>query len=220
MGPLIEKEDNIRNIRLSTLFVTDVKVEGEFMNGEHLVITCTLDINNKRIRTFALMDCGATEFTFIDSDFVSHHLLKTKILSMPRQLEVIDGRPIESGDITHIAYGQLDINSHIEKLLLFITKLGHYPIVLGIPWLQQHDPTIGWKANQIIFNSNYYMNKCISKHIVTSGISIPIPESSSTTRTNLNILIISGALFTRLAKNNRKRHGDLKIFSLSLYEIN
>jgi hypothetical protein len=34
---------------------------------------------------------------------------------------------------------RLDIQGHHEKLPMFVTKLGCYPIVLGILWLKQHD---------------------------------------------------------------------------------
>jgi hypothetical protein len=46
---------------------------------------------------------------------------------------VINGRPIESGDITHIAKVGMKVQNHWEQLLMFSTKLGHYPIVMGIP---------------------------------------------------------------------------------------
>jgi hypothetical protein len=36
-----------------------------------------------------------------------------------------------------------------------VTKLGYYPIVLGIPWLQQHDVCLLFAQNKLIFNSNY-----------------------------------------------------------------
>jgi hypothetical protein len=47
-----------------------------------------------------------------------------------KQVEVIDGRPIKSGDITHIAKVGMKIWNHGEQLSVFVTKLGHYPIVL------------------------------------------------------------------------------------------
>jgi hypothetical protein len=54
-------------------------------------------------------------------------------LKTPHALEVIDRRKISSGDITHMVQAQLSIQEHQERLPMFVTKLGHYPIILGIP---------------------------------------------------------------------------------------
>jgi len=43
------------------------------MEGKHLVITCTLIVNNEEIPTHALIDCGATGITFMNQDFARHH---------------------------------------------------------------------------------------------------------------------------------------------------
>jgi hypothetical protein len=48
------------------------------------------------------------------------------------------------------------IADHLEKKILFLaTQLAHYPIVLGILWLKQYNPHIGFAAYTIEFNSNY-----------------------------------------------------------------
>jgi len=103
------------------------------MEGKHLVITCTLTVNNQEIPTYALIDCGATGIAFIDQDFARHHQIPLQELKEKKQVEVIDGRPIESGDITHIAKVGMKIQDHGEQLPMFVTKLGHYPFILGIP---------------------------------------------------------------------------------------
>jgi hypothetical protein len=41
------------------------------MEGKHLVITCSLTVNNQEIPTHALIDCGAMGIAFIDQDFAS-----------------------------------------------------------------------------------------------------------------------------------------------------
>ena len=103
------------------------------MEGKHLVILCNLFFGDKTIATHALIDCGATGVSFVDENFACHHQLPLTALKYPRAIEVIDGRPISSGDITHTANVTLSIREHQEQLPMFVTKLGHYPIVLGIP---------------------------------------------------------------------------------------
>jgi len=72
------------------------------MEGKHLVITCTLTLNNQEIPRHALIDCGAAGIAFMDQHFAGHHRIPLQEIKEKRQVEVIDGRPIESGDITHI----------------------------------------------------------------------------------------------------------------------
>jgi hypothetical protein len=69
----------------------------------------------------------------MDQDFARHYQIPLQELKEKKHLELIDGRPIESGDITHIAKVGMKIQDHGEQLPRFITQLGHYPIVLGIP---------------------------------------------------------------------------------------
>ena len=125
----------LKSFGISRLSVSKVEVLEGSIEGKHLVITCTLTVNNGEIPTHALIDCGATGIAFMDQDFACHHQIPLQELREKRQVEVIDGRPIESGDITHIAKVGIKIQDHREQLPMFVTKLGHYPIVLGIPWI-------------------------------------------------------------------------------------
>ena len=112
------------------------------MESKHLVVKCSLKIKDKIIQTHALIDCRATGIAFVDKDFVHHHELEERKLRETRELEVIDGRPIKSGTIMTMARLNLGIKEHQEELPAFITKLEHYPIMLGLPWMQFHDVTI------------------------------------------------------------------------------
>jgi len=130
------------------------------MEGKHLVVLCNISFGNQTIATHALIDCGATGIAFIDKDFARHHQLPLTPLQYPRSLEVIDGRPISSGDITHVANTHLSILEHQEPLPMFVTKLGHYPIVLGIPWLELHDVAIRFSSRTLTFGSQYCATHC------------------------------------------------------------
>jgi hypothetical protein len=62
-----------------------------------------VQIGDSLIVTNALIDCRAMGISFVDKDFVHHHLLEQKKLQESTELEIIDGRPIESGTITTMA---------------------------------------------------------------------------------------------------------------------
>jgi hypothetical protein len=118
---------------ISQFSIQSAEIKESSMESKHLVVKCSLKIGDKLIDTHTLIDCGATGIAFIDKDFVRHHQLEERKLKESRELEVIGGRPIESGIITPMAKLDLGIREHQEKLLVFVTKLGHYPIVLGLP---------------------------------------------------------------------------------------
>jgi len=124
------------------------------MEGKHIVLSCTLSFGDKTIATHALIDCGATGISFVDENFASHHQIPLQALKTARALEVIDGRPISSGDITHVARVGLAIQEHRERLPMFVTKLGHYPVVLGIPWMELHDVAIRFSSRTLTFGSS------------------------------------------------------------------
>jgi hypothetical protein len=152
------------------LSVSKVEVFEGSMEGKHLVITCSLTMNNQEIPTYALIDCRATGIAVMDQDFARHHQIPLQELKEKKQVEVIDGRPIESGDITHIAKVAMKIQEHKEQLPMFITKLGHYPIVFGIPWLQLQDVAVRFASNTVTFGSQYCITHCHDISVMVEGV--------------------------------------------------
>jgi hypothetical protein len=146
------------------------------MEGKHLVITCSLTVNNEEIPTHALIDCGATGIAFMDRDFACHHRIQLQEIKEKKEVEVIDGRPIESGDITHIAKVGMQTQEHKEQLPMFITKLGHYPIVLGIPWLRLHDVAVRFASNTLSFISQYCITRCHDRPVTIQRVTEEPPE--------------------------------------------
>jgi hypothetical protein len=90
----------------------------------------------------ALVDSGTTS-SFIDQTFVAQHNIPVVKKSTLVPVEVIDGRTIFSGAITHEATPlELCIDKHMEEIVLNIISTPHHPIILGLPWLKAHNPII------------------------------------------------------------------------------
>ena len=84
---------------------------------------------------------GASGQAFMDISFAQFHGFKLIRLQQPRSLVVADGRDVTSGPITHFITTPFTLrdksgNIHTETLDMFVTKLGQYPIILGIPWFR------------------------------------------------------------------------------------
>jgi hypothetical protein len=94
----------------------------------------------------ALVDSGATS-SFIDQTFVAQHNIPVVKKSTPVPVEVIDGRTITSGAITHETTPlELCIGKHTEKIILNIISTPHHPIIIGLLWLEAHNPIIDWRS--------------------------------------------------------------------------
>jgi len=212
---------------ISCLSVSKVEVLEGSTEGKHLVITCTLTVNNQEIPTHALIDCSATGIAFMDQDFARHLQIPLHELKEKRQVVVIDGRPSESGDIAHIAKAGMMIQDHKEQLPMFVTKLGHYPIVLGIPWLRLHDVAVRFASNTVTFGSHYCTTHCHDAPVMVQGVTEEPPEPVYTPGGVLepqippqrpfrgNIVMLNGSSFLQTG-----RKGKLKVFKGSLYDIN
>jgi hypothetical protein len=137
--------------------VIDVAIEEGSIDGNHLIMICTLSLNTKEIPSHTLIDCGATGYIYIDHDFTDHHELHLCHLKTPCSLDVIDGYNISSGNIMNIVEVYLSIHEHGERLPIFVTNVGHYQIVLDILGLKQHDVAICFTSNVIMFSYLYFL---------------------------------------------------------------
>jgi hypothetical protein len=118
----------------------------------------------------ALVDSGATS-SFIDQTFVAQHNIPVVKKSTPVPVEVIHGRTIASGAITHeTTLLELCIGKHMEKIVLNIISTPHHPIILGLPWLEVHNPIIDWRSRTLTFSAQRCLSKTprSEKHFVQS----------------------------------------------------
>ncbi|KID81404.1 retrotransposon nucleocapsid protein [Metarhizium guizhouense ARSEF 977] len=170
------------------------------------------------VKTSSMLDSGATGKGFIDESFAHHNKFTFHKLRNRRRLNVVDGRPSSAGDITHVVKLNLEIKGHKEKMLFYVTKLGKYDIILGKPWLRDHNPNINWTTNTVTFNSDHCRKYCMEKgyyQLSVSGTpSLQTPTTTAVTPRPSMPRRVGAAAFHTLAQ---KRNVD--VFSLSLYEI-
>ncbi len=117
---------------------------------QHVEIIC---IPEEIPQMSTLVDSGAT-FSFIDQTFVAQHNNPVVKKSTPIPVEVIDGRTIAFGAITHERTPlELRIGKHAKKIVLNIISTPHHPIILGLPWLEAHNPIIDWRSRTLTFST-------------------------------------------------------------------
>jgi predicted aspartyl protease len=164
------------------------------MDGNHVIVMCTLPFNSKEIPTQTLIDWGATGYAFVHQDFADHHELPRNPLKPACTIHVMDGQNISSGDMIHIAQVHLSIYEHRKILHTFVTKLGHYPIVLGMIWLNQHDTAICIALNLVTFGCQYYLAHYNNRGVTVQWTSEEPPEPLCANAAWLTIPIIGAVL--------------------------
>lgn len=112
----------------------DFSFKGELQQGETAV----------KVRV--LLDSGAAGI-FIDSDFVKKHNLKTVKKKKRIRLTLINGT--HGGFVDKQVMGTFTYQGKTQVLAFDVTKLVNYPVVLGLPWLKQFNPTIDWAAGSV-----------------------------------------------------------------------
>ena len=187
------------------------------LDGHHLIVKCKLVDSHRKLDLHALIHCGASGFSFVDRDCVRQHNLPLSLLKNPRRLEVIDDRPIDSGDITHIVKIGLNINGHFESLSAYVTKLGHYPLVLGIPWLHHHNPSINCKKYTIDFVSPRCTTTCAAQPTRAETFNIPPRPSRPPT---IDIAALSLTAFRKTVRKERRLNEAACTFAISAADIN
>lgn len=96
----------------------------------------------------ALLDSGATGL-FIDAAYAEAKKLTRKRL--PRSILVynIDGTLNEHGSIKETVDLVVRFQDHTERATFFVTSLGGSQLILGHPWLVQHNPQIDWTSGKV-----------------------------------------------------------------------
>ncbi len=159
-----------------------------FEPEDHLVVQVSLSLPDGRvIPTHAMIDTGAAA-TFIDEIFASSNKIPLTKKKIPRRLEVVDGRPISSGDITHDTIPLLFTISdiHSEDFSFTVTRLGHFPIILGLDWCSKHDPVLSFSTRSVLFTSDVCNSVCLDTPSRAPGVSIQqiLPNTTVTAKSN------------------------------------
>ena len=98
--------------------------------------------------TEAMVDTGATR-DFVDQDSADRAKLPTRKLSQPIPVYNVDGTLNEAGSIRKVVDMIMTYDSHSERILLAITRLGKQSMILGITWLNKHNLEIDFHAGTV-----------------------------------------------------------------------
>ncbi|KAI5121007.1 hypothetical protein M0805_005953 [Coniferiporia weirii] len=114
-------------------------------------IPITIIVHDQTVSTNTLIDSGA-EGKFIDAKFIIKHCIPTKPLAHPIQVRNVDGTPNQHGTITQFTWRLIKIGGRSITTTFLVTSLGKEDVILGLPWLKRHNPTINWTTGTLSIN--------------------------------------------------------------------
>ena len=123
------------------LDIFSVSVATIKLNSLSVLISINHTEKNQIVETLGLIDSGAGE-KFIDQNYVKSTGLKTQLLDEPMIARNVDGTENKQGRITSFVKLDLTINGKTLNTRILITGLGKKKIILGFPWLNEHNPDI------------------------------------------------------------------------------
>jgi hypothetical protein len=120
----------------------------EVQRGRHLRLQARILSQPTQV----MVDSGATG-NYMNPGFMKKLGLLGKAKAVPEPIAGLNGENLgtlsittESGTVPMVVLG------HVERLNFDIIPTGRYDVVLGIPWLKNHNPAIDWKTGSLQFN--------------------------------------------------------------------
>ena len=123
-------------------------------NGSRTLLDATLLFLGNPLSVSAMVDSGSDE-NFIDSGFASRVGIALEQLPSPLDANALGGQHLAR--ITHRTKPlELIVSgNHHETLQFFVILSPLTPLVLGHPWLKQHNPQFDWSAGKVVGWSDF-----------------------------------------------------------------
>ena len=126
-----------------------------------------------------LIDSGASG-NFLSSSFARSHRLRPLVSSKSPVVTLADGHQQATGGI--LSSVQTRVASFNESLDFTVTDLQGFDAILGMPWLQRHNPTIDWRKLTVSFLDAKKKKHVLQGAPATTSASIPVNSPSESSR--------------------------------------
>jgi len=103
---------------------------------------------HESIAVKALLDSGTMEM-FMDKKTAAKHGFMLKKLERPIIVRNVDRTNNSGGAIIHQVEANVYYKGHVERMRMDVCDLGKTEAILGMLWLQAHNPEINWKTGEV-----------------------------------------------------------------------
>ena len=133
-----KREDTQRDVRRTLKMLREVWLNIEVEKVD----------THEGITVKALLDSGVTEI-FMDKRMVVKHGFKLQRLERPVAVRNVDRTNNSGGAITHQVEVNVYYKNHVERMRMDVCNLGKIDVILGMLWLQAHNPEINWEMGEV-----------------------------------------------------------------------
>jgi len=133
-----KREDTQRDVRRTLKMLREVWLNIEVEKVD----------THEGITVKALLDSGVTEI-FMDKRMVVKHGFKLQRLERPVAVRNVDRTNNSGGAITHQVEVNVYYKNHVERMRIDVCNLGKTDVILGMLWLQAHNPEINWEMGEV-----------------------------------------------------------------------
>ena len=114
-----------------------------------------------------LLDSGITEI-FMNKKIAAKHGFKLQKLNKPVMVRNVDGTNNSRGAIMHQVEVNMYYKSYVKRIKMNVCDLRRTNIILGMPWLQAHNPKINQEIREVKITR--YSPICKRKIVVKEDI--------------------------------------------------
>jgi len=140
-------------------------------DNDHIMVKIQLHGAKESVTINAMIDSEATE-DFIDREVRNKHGIKIIKAKNPAEIYLADGKPSAMGPVTHMMKGPMYISRHRELATFQVANLQNHVVIVGMPGLKEHNPTIEWNDKRITFNNK----RCTTWCLKSSPVAYAVPE--------------------------------------------
>ena len=123
----------------------DIHAVATKIHANTISLPVTIKNEYRNVETLALIDSGARG-QFIHRDYVKQLGLSTRPLEKTITARNVDRTINKTGTINAYVDLMMEIDGKTMNVQLLVMGLGSQKIILGFPWLNEHNPDIDWKT--------------------------------------------------------------------------
>jgi hypothetical protein len=113
---------------------------------------------NEAVEVKVMLDSGSAG-NFISPRSADAFGLIRQPRDTPLSVTHFQGKTI--GVVTEQVTCTMRKGTHVEQITLDVVPLGKHAIIIGMPWLQVHNPHLDWVTRKVTFGSEYCKENCI-----------------------------------------------------------
>ncbi|KAK3549141.1 hypothetical protein QTP70_033345 [Hemibagrus guttatus] len=121
-----------------------------------------LSTTHASVSVVTLLDSGSVG-NFISGTLFRQLGLRTKAMETPYQIQSITGKPISHRQVSRSAGPVLLQVSvlHVEEITLLVLEESTTDVILGRPWLEQHNPILSWRTSKATSIESPFVNRLL-----------------------------------------------------------